>query len=279
LKKDENLRELSYWENVWQHSGMDFGACEEFWNNRASSFNQSLKEKEKKTNQLINYLTARNILNNKAKVLDIGCGPGTHSIPMAQTAEEVISLDISVNMLNIIREKTQELNYSNVVPMKENWGEVNLGDKKWNKHFDLVFASMSPGVHNYETLKKMCDASKNYCYLSAWVKRESKVEDALFQLVNKNEGATGILDDKIYYAFNILWNMGYCPEISYNRRDWSSVQPFEEALENYTKKLMIKNNLDEHDKLKIKNYLHEISDKGMITEESKAITGTIIWQV
>ncbi len=166
------------------------------------------------------------ILNNKAKVLDIGCGPGTHSIPMAQTAEEVISLDISVNMLNIIREKTQELNYSNVVPMKENWGEVNLGDKKWNKHFDLVFAPMPPGVHKYEHNKKL-RCIKELLYLSSWVSG-SQSRNALFQLVNKMKELPGIL---MIRFLRIQYSKEYVTvRISYTKR-LEQRPAFEEALE------------------------------------------------
>jgi SAM-dependent methyltransferase len=279
LKKQENKNELEYWKNLWSYCDMDFTACEDFWNGRADSFNQNLKDKEKKTSILIESMMERNILHHKAKVLDIGCGPGTHSIPMAEKCQEVFSMDISENMLKILQDKATKLGLENVHPMKVNWVDINLEEKQWDKKFDLVFASMSPAIHNYETLKKMCDASSGYCYLSAWVKRESKVEDALFNLINKEEGKTGILEDKIYYAFNILWNMGYYPEISYNERNWKSSQPLNEAFESYTKKLSIKNQISNEDKNEIKKYLEKIAEDGMIKEESVAVTGHIIWKV
>ncbi len=279
MKKEIKKTELEYWKNYWSKEDMDFNACEDFWNGRAESFNQNLKDKEKKTKKLINLLEDRKILHSKAKVLDIGCGSGTHSIPMGKKCEEVFSLDISENMLKILQDKAAKAGLENVYPMKINWVDINLEEKNWYKKFDLVFASMSPAIHNYETLTKMCDASSGHCYLSAWVKRQSRVEDALFNLVNKKVGETGILEDKIYYAFNILWNMSFYPEVSYNERNWKSTQPLDEAIESYTNKLLIKNELNDEDRLVIKDYLEKIALDGMIHEESVAVTGHIIWKV
>ncbi len=272
-------RELDYWSRQWSKTNMDFSACEDFWNDRAGNFNQNVVSKEKITEMMIGGLKEKGLINYSSHILDIGCGPGTHAIPMAKKAEKVTAIDISEKMLEHLNNRAEELSLTNLITKKVNWTDIDLEKEQWAKRFDLVFASMSPAIHNYETLKKMCEASRGWCYLSAWVKRQNKIEDALLEVVRKKEEDSGILENKIYYTFNILWNMGYYPEVTYTERKWTGIQDFDEALESYTKKLKILHTLDEQDHKKIRNRLLDFKKEGKVEEESDAVVGTVIWKV
>lgn len=278
MQNNPQNRDLEYWSREWGKTEMDFSACEDFWNSRALTFNENVVSKEKMTEIMIGGLKEKGMMNHGSRVLDIGCGPGTHAIPMARKVSQVTAIDIAQNMLDHLDCRAGELELDNIVTQKVNWVDIDLAQMQWEKAFDLVFASMSPAIHNYETLKKMCDASRGWCYLSAWVRRENKIEDALLDVIRKKDEDSGILEGKIYYVFNILWNLGYHPEVTYTERKWSGVQDVEEALESYTKKLMILNKLTEEDHQKIKKRLYEFEKNGKVEEESNAIVGTVIWK-
>lgn len=281
MKKPKNLEELEKWRQLWNKENLDFKACADFWDGRASSFNQGNQEagKAKKVQDFIESLRTRGIVFKEASILDIGCGPGTHAVPLAAISKEVIAADISENMLACASDRADQLGYGNLKAMKTNWAEVDLSTMGWEKYFDLVIASMSPAVNNFNTLEKMCLASKGWCYMTAWVKRSSLIEDALTNLLFPDRPQKPYGGDKIYYAFNILWNMGYCPELSYNERSWENSFTLEEAKDSFTKKIMVSNQLDTEQKKAIEEYLDKVAENGIITEKSQAITGALLWQV
>jgi SAM-dependent methyltransferase len=51
---------------------------------------------------------------NPSRLLDLGCGPGTISLPMRERFEEVVGLDVNAAMLGQARARASELNASNV---------------------------------------------------------------------------------------------------------------------------------------------------------------------
>lgn len=278
MKRQENKRELLYWADQYNEKNMDFIACENFWDSRAASFDKGSK-KSNEANQLVEKFKDRGILTSEKTVLDIGAGTGVYGIPMGKVSKSVTSIDIAQNMLDIIGEKAKEEKLTNMEIAKLNWMDIDLKSYGWEDKFDLVFASMSPAIHDYKTLVKMTKASKGYCYLSAWVKRDFKIEDALFNLVNKSEGKKGVNEDKIYFAFNVLWNLGYYPEVEFKERKRRTTFSIEEAYESYIKKLMIKNKLDEKDKENIMNYLEKNSENGVVVEELDSVVGSLLWKV
>jgi len=69
------------------------------WNTIAKSFDKTRQKPWSLCIDFIEKLSKNNI------VLDIGCGNGRHSIPCTKTVKHVISLDISIEFLNIILNK------------------------------------------------------------------------------------------------------------------------------------------------------------------------------
>ena len=45
-----------------------------------------------------------------SKILDVGCGTGRHSIPLMQEEYQVTGLDMSQNMLNVLKKKAETAN-------------------------------------------------------------------------------------------------------------------------------------------------------------------------
>ena len=123
VKKPKNIEELEKWRQLWSKENLDFKACADFWDGRASSFNQGNQEagKAKKVQIFIEDLRKRGIIFKEASVLDIGCGPGTHAVPLAAISKEVIAADISENMLACANERADQLGYGNLMAKKINW--------------------------------------------------------------------------------------------------------------------------------------------------------------
>ena len=74
------------------------------WNAIAKSFDST---RCKPWKECIDFI---NILPKKIIIIDIGCGNGRHLIPCAKRCKKVIGLDVSDELLKIVRKKLTENN-------------------------------------------------------------------------------------------------------------------------------------------------------------------------
>lgn len=76
--------------------------------------------------------------------LDLGCGTGRYTIPLAQSDVDMTGIDISVPMLNHAALKTKTLGLS------INWIEGDVRDYQLNRRFSLIFDAGEAFVHVLE---------------------------------------------------------------------------------------------------------------------------------
>ena len=81
---------------------------EETWDKIAKSFDLTRKKPWKQCIDFINKQTKDNI------IADIGCGNGRHLIPSAYKFKKVIGVDLSNNLLKIVKEKIEKENLKNI---------------------------------------------------------------------------------------------------------------------------------------------------------------------
>ena len=271
--------DISYWIDLWERHDQKDHKQQEFWDNRADFFNKKVFNDEKIGSNIVELLKEKNMLTKEMKVLDIGCGPGKHTLPMAKEVKCITALDISENMLEYLKENMENTNIVNIEPLNLNWKDLDLQDIQWENTYDLVFASMTPAIFNYETLKKMLTASKKYCYLSSFVRREDLLGDEIREYIFQKYELPFEKTEKIYCVFNILWQLGYIPEVRYLRRKWQDEMSVEEAYSLFTDKMASWVTLSDQDQEKIKTILEQKAHKGIITEKTEVIQGILTWEV
>ncbi len=76
------------------------------------------------------------------RVMDIGCSPGTLAIPLAKIVESVTTVDMSPNMLKVLRERASAENLSNITCVNKQWRDVVVGSDI-DRSYDAVMASNS----------------------------------------------------------------------------------------------------------------------------------------
>jgi alkylated DNA repair protein alkB family protein 8 len=81
---------------------------QEVWDKIAFSFD---KTRKKPWVQCLDFIDK---LKNDYIVADIGSGNGRHTIPCAKKCNKVIAIDISKNLLKIVKQKANESNLSNI---------------------------------------------------------------------------------------------------------------------------------------------------------------------
>jgi len=121
---------------------------ENTWNAIAKSFDVT---RHKPWKQCIDFI---NTLPTNAIVADIGCGNGRHLIPCAQHCKKTIGLDISKELLNIVKKKLDENNLNNVTLLHSD--VVNLPLKDNSVDALLYIASL----HNIKGRKKRIQSLK-----------------------------------------------------------------------------------------------------------------------
>lgn len=252
----------------------------ETWNRRAKGFARHAKDKkgQQRRQKVLEFLEQEGALQKGFKVLDIGAGPGNFAIPMAHIVDQVTAIEPASEMVKILQERAAEHQLDNIKIIKRTWQDIDLSKEGFVGQFDLVFASMTPGIQDGETLKKMINASRGYCYLSCFSgRRWGKAYRELWQLFFNEDPGVSPVD--IFYPFGVLYSMGYRPNLRFINHRWVHEQPVEEAAESIIS--FFKNYMDITADVRktIEDYIAKHSDKGIFRQETNSCSGMMVWQV
>ncbi|MDO5718087.1 MAG: methyltransferase domain-containing protein [Tissierellia bacterium] len=187
----------------------------DLWNKRAQEFYEYTKENPDRV--VLDFIEDRIDLEG-CNILDIGCGAGRFLIPFVKAGANVIGIDIADEMLKYAEIACDEegIPKDRYELIRCDWKEIKLEDMGWNKKFDLVFASMSPGIREWDTVEKLIGASKSYVYISSFIFRKERVYD----LIKKDYPDKEETDWKIRFRaiLNLLLIKGYYPDLKFQRR-------------------------------------------------------------
>lgn len=274
---------IQYFEKLWQNDLSELDESKKFWDLRADEFNNHHGKQEggKRREQVLGLLTTQGMLSANTTCLDIGCGPGKYSLELAKRSKQVVGIDISPKMLQYAEENAQQEQVNNATFELTAWETLNLEECGWQKKYDLVFASMCPGISSSDSLLKMCQASKKFCFLSGFVERKDELRDHLHGIVYGNDSKQQ-WGKNIYYAINVLWLSGYYPTVTYHDAEFEHVWPLEKAIELYSRQLtrMGKSKIDaSHVEEKVADYLGSIAQQGIVSETVKSKIAWLHWQV
>ncbi|MDO9533985.1 MAG: class I SAM-dependent methyltransferase [Bacillota bacterium] len=141
-----------FWEKIWLEAGLlrrgkrsvDDSKGTSAWDKRAGHFNRKVSGEDgsARTNTILKFLREEGALYPGMKIIDVGSGPGSVTMLLAETAGEVYALDPAVKMLTILQEKAREKGINNLHTVQARWQEIDLKAKGWEEAFDLSFASM-----------------------------------------------------------------------------------------------------------------------------------------
>lgn len=217
LTKEESWLEI--WRNVLKHSPQKTRVINnekelvERWNKRAKNFtnNSNTKDKSLVRATVIDKLKESGILRKGIHVLDIGAGIGNYSLPISKIADTVVALEPASEMVNILRNRINGDKIKNIKVMDKRWQEINLQKEQMVKQFDLVFASMTPGIQEPKDILKMNDASREACYLSTQSGQRWQFAEELWNYFFDEPMGDNPRD--IIYPFGLIYSMGYQPEM------------------------------------------------------------------
>ena len=280
------------WKQAWRHAKerspvnrrFRFAAEDEIaeWNQRAESYtrkaaseaSQSLRE------SILEWLTSAGALNRNFTAIDIGAGPGSFSIPLASQLREIWALEPAREMIKILKIRLSEAGLDNIRCTGEKWEEVIPERAGWIEKFDLVFASMSPGISNPEALEKMNRVSRKFCYLSTWSGpywgNWGKAKDDIWHEMFQED--LGEYPNDILYAFGLLYSEGYRPEIRFRQLESEIEEDSRKVSDELIGLFSQYTEITSREQGLIEEYVSHHSTGGVFSQSWTASQGFMLWR-
>lgn len=281
LQQKDNINNLiECWKVATQYrNGLDEERTAEFWNRRSKNYANNIGkiQRKRKTENILSFFEEAGFKPEGSKILDIGCGPGTLSLPLARLGAEVTSLDISSGMLNRLKEVVKEEALP-VDVIECSWWTADIDKLGFRNKYDLVIASMTPGVKSAEHLDMMIACSKKLCYYSNFLRRE---EDKAYQEIRSSILGENPMNNMngLTFPFMYLYLSGYKPLLKINHDEWNEELNWKEAADQAIDFLERGQDFDEEIKKKIRDYYQNASEDEIYRSKSDVYTGMMVWEV
>lgn len=226
------------------------------WNKAAPHFHKSNLRDDYKTA----LLKKLDILSKNDTVLDIGCGEGTITIPIAKKVKSVTGIDSAENMLRILNEKCDKENIDNINTILKPIEEIRYEDIG---NYDAVVASRSLNsiIPIKETLEEINKIANKYVFITLFGPENWKLEREFQEYIGNDPK-----DFPAYtYLINILYNMGIYANVErMNIKSYREYDTIEDAMDNGKFRVDLLND-EEIEKLKV--YLNKVLKKDPKTKK------------
>lgn len=257
------------------HLGESYGNIENwaiYWDYLSDMYPDGQSGYQKK---IVELLKNEGYVGSEMTVLDVGCGPGTYSIPFAEAeALSVDCVDSSRGMLSQLKQRAQERNVSEIIHLyPKTWAEF-LSEKK----YDLVFSSMSPAISEMSELMKMEKYSRKYCCLVTYGAGMPRSIRGLIWEKFLGKRVESKLFDAVY-PFNILYSLGRNPNMKTFCQSGERLIPVEKAYEDSLHYFRIFGKDSSEDKKLIYHTIEENARDGLLWEDTTSYISAIYWQV
>lgn len=257
------------WVKYWQEALKQKTDKNKDWDKAALHFHKRAKKDD-----YHDLLFSKLILNENDSLLDLGCGEGSITLPIAKQVRKVTGVDSSAKMLELLNQRAQEQNIKNVDTILKSLEDISyeeIGD------YDVVLASRSLNgiIPIEETLKTINEIANKYVFITLFGPENWKIEKEFNEYIGKENKPF----PEYNYMFNILYNMGIYANIERldikAYREYSSI---EEAMDNGKFRLDL---LNDDEKAQLRKYLNEIlkkdSETGKLYNEKDKADWILIW--
>jgi SAM-dependent methyltransferase len=272
------------WKEPDNHIGKlgSAGFWNKAWGSRAERIEKRLnpRRKERLITDLFGMLDEAGFHTDGACVLDIGCGPGALSVPLARAGARVTALDISSKALEYVRE-TADREGLPIEPVECSWWTADIDELRFRKKFDLVIASMTPSIKDPETFDRMTACSRKFCYYAGSVPGGgNRLCGEIYRNILKttppprDHGGSWFL-----YHFMYLYLGGFRPIVRIHHMQNRMQNNWEEAAEMAIRTLGRDEICTEAVKKKIRTYYRNTAVDGKCSSRAGGYMGMMLWDI
>ena len=187
-----------------------------FWNARAEEFS-AIAGRSGYARGFLNELVSNLGCELDCDIFDMGCGPGTLAVPLAQLGCDVFACDISEAMLEQLQKKARTAGVSvqtKALAWQDDWVANGIREKS----FDVAIASRSIRTSNLaELMGKLERVARKLVAISVPAGPAELVDLALCKALGRNVEMCRADAD----VFQILADWGRCPHVKYLDSEWS----------------------------------------------------------
>ena len=191
------------------------------------------------------------ILDENDTVLDVGCGEGSVTIPIAKRVKKVIGIDSSPKMLEYLEKRAEENNINNIETVLKPIEEIKydeIGD------VDVVVCSRSLNgiIPIDEVLLELDRIANKYVFITIFGPENKKIEKDF----DKEIGIKTEDFPDYNYFFNILFNLGIYANVErFDLNNYREYDSIDEAIDNGKFRLDLYN---DKEKELLRKYLEKI---------------------
>lgn len=290
MHPDPNVRNWIRCHKAWvgKDTGIHKLGSADFWNRawkkrnlgQAANTDSNLGRGLKRTEAVIGLLEEAGFRPGSARVLDIGCGPGALSLPLARAGARVTSLDISSAALGCLVSEAEREGLS-IEPVECSWWTADVERLGFRNRFDLVIASMTPSIKDVATFDRMAVCSRNLCYYGGFLPggRDRALQDICKNIIGPDFSRQRKERPLFLYYFMYLYLNGYRPVVRIHHHRQRKEVGWEEAADKAIRCIDRAEILPEETKRKIRDYFQNSAIEGKYPVRSDGYTGMMVWDV
>lgn len=281
------MTDLEYFMQMQNHVAPDaLEHTAELWDQRAKDWakleQRSGKMKtQDRVHETIQYLAGYGLLGPDCDVADVGCGPGKFAVAFAKTARSVWGIDISGTMIAQAKNRALQERQGNVAFAVCDFKMLDIPKANLENKFDLVFSSITPAAHGMAALEKSMQMSRNYCCNITHVHSENTLEQQIMKDVFQRNRPM-LRDGHWFYSlFNVLFLMGYYPEVSYYKQHQvHEIHPDDNYAQRFLRHMLSPQERTLENEKRIVQWLKAYRDThGTVTEMQDVWFGRVLWNV
>lgn len=279
-------RDIEYFDKLWFDSQPKDGMVhtKETWDRLSEGWRKDPPDvRAAKFQQCIDlsaYLVERGVITEDSNIIDIGCGSGDYASEFAKTAKWVTCTDISPKMLELCKDTMDACGHKNVDYIDYDFLAMDIDEAGWAKKYDLVFTSLTPAMDGSKSIEKVNQVSRRWCFNNSFVYRKDNLRNAVMESVYGKPVTNRWGNSSTYCLFNILWQMGYTPEVKYYKEVISHEYDLTlEMAKGVTINVIRDREPTQEEVQKTFEHLQTMAVDGKITKTTESLFSWILWNV